>query len=51
MEDQCPHRKFIRAGDETSSVCTLVDKMCLVEHGYECEEWEIIKKEWESEQR
>jgi len=46
---KCPHIKTIRAGDELQYFCTLVDKVCLLVGGYECEEWIEIQKERQEE--
>jgi len=48
---KCPHIITKRAGDESMDWCELVDKQCLLVGGYECEEWEEIKKEWELEEK
>lgn len=45
MEPRCPELKVIRGGDEEAYLCKLVDKWCLLEHGYECEEYDKIKEE------
>ncbi len=50
-EESCPHMRF--RGDHV--LCAETDrftgmKSCLLADGEECEEWESIKKEWESEE-
>ena len=42
---ECPELKLIRGGDEVQGLCKLVDKWCLRECGYECEEYDRIIEE------
>ncbi len=44
-EIKCPALKIIRGGDESQGICLLVDKWCLLEGGYPCDERDIILKE------
>ncbi len=45
IEVKCPELRIIRGGDETRGICKLVDKWCLKEHGFPCEEYDKIIKE------
>ena len=44
---ECPELRKIRAGDEIGYICKLVDKWCLREAGYPCEEYDRIIEEEE----
>ena len=49
-KERCPELKVIRAGDEAGYICKLVDKWCLIETGYPCEEYETILKDMKEEE-
>ena len=44
-EVKCPELKMIRGGDEAQGICKLINKWCLKESGYPCEEYERIMEE------
>ena len=46
---KCPELRATLVGDETYYFCTLIEKICIREYGYECEEYETIKKETDQE--
>lgn len=49
QEDRCPH-VYCKCTD-CPDMCSLNDKICLLEEGLVCEEWEDIKKEWAEEEK
>jgi len=42
ITDRCPELRAQLVGDEAYYFCTLTERICIREYGYECEEY----KEW-----
>ena len=39
-KEKCPELRATLVGDETYYFCTLTEKICIREYGYECEEYD-----------
>ncbi len=42
---ECPFIMTKPAGDESYDMCRFLGERCLIEHGGECETWDLIQKE------
>ena len=46
---ECPYVRGKFYGEDAPDLCTINDKICLLEEGLECETWNEVQKEWEQE--